>query len=89
MLRRAGWNWYHRAEGYLALLLGCANAFIGYRVNDLGWGFYLGTALAWSAIVLAAAAKSLHDIWRARHAGAAAIKGRQGRDAVAAPEQKA
>ena len=74
--------------GCVALLLGFVNAFIGYRVNHLGWGFYLGTALGWGSIVFAAAAKSLYDLWRARHPGAVFIKkGQQGGIAQAAPEQ--
>ena len=47
----------HHSLGYLILLLALANSFIGLYQGGLPWGFYLGTALIWSAIVTAAAAK--------------------------------
>lgn len=63
LLRRMPWNWYHRCVGYSLLLLGLANAYIGFNVGAVGWGWYLGLALAWGAIAFAAGAKLLYDMF--------------------------
>ena len=61
MLHRRGWNYYHHTLGHLVVLLGFANALIGFKVGDLGWGWYLGLVLIWCAILLAAMIKWLRD----------------------------
>ena len=61
MRRRRGWNYYHHTVGHVVVLLGFANALIGLYVGGLGWGWYLGVALVWCAILAAALAKWLRD----------------------------
>ena len=76
VLRRQPWKWYHRCVGYSLLLLGLANAYIGFHVGVVPWGWYLGLAFAWSAVAFAAGAKLLYDLWRLRHSGAVFVSKR-------------